>query len=155
MKELFDISFDNGDLQTAVIILLSAGLLIILMVLLRSIRNYSRLRRRVSRQEEEKRDVAERRRIPYRIKQAVLERDDYTCQICGISKGFFDELEPGLGDYLLLEIDHIESVARGGTGMDEDNLQVLCWRCNRKKGSDKTNEDVRMLIDYGVEYLDI
>lgn len=87
------------------------------------------------------------------MKQAILERDNYTCQICGISRGFLDHFIPGLGDYLLLEIDHIDSVANGGTGKDEDNLQVLCWRCNRKKGGDKTNEDVADTINYGMKYL--
>ena len=34
---------------------------------------------------------------------------------------------------------------------DEDNLQVLCWKCNRKKGGNKTNEDVLESIDYGID----
>ena len=91
-----------------------------------------------------------------RQQQAIdrdVERDNYTCQICGISRDFLDELCPGLGDYLLLEADHIQSVKRGGTGKDIDNLQCLCWRCNRKKGGNKTNKDVRAEIDYGIWYL--
>lgn len=36
---------------------------------------------------------------------------------------------------LLLEINHIIPVARGGETV-EDNLQTLCWKCNRAK-SDK------------------
>ena len=99
-------------------------------------------------------EVAGRRRITPKMKQYILERDNYTCQICGISKGFLDDLYDGLGDYLLLEIDHVNSVANGGTGSDEDNLQVLCWRCNRTKGRDRTNQEVKQLIDYGVEYLE-
>ena len=62
-------------------------------------------------------EVAGRRRINPRMKQDILERDDYTCQICGISKQFLDDLCPGLGDYLLLEIDHIES---------DKKIDVLC-----------------------------
>ena len=54
---------------------------------------------------------------------------------------------------LLLEADHIQSVAQGGTGRDTDNLQCLCWRCNRKKGGMRTNNQVRRMIDYGIEYL--
>ncbi|MBR5421926.1 MAG: HNH endonuclease [Lachnospiraceae bacterium] len=88
------------------------------------------------------------------MKRMILERDEYTCQICGISRDFVDELCPGLGDYLLLEIDHIESVAQGGSGRDGDNLQVLCWRCNRKKGGRRTNEQVRETIDYGIDFLE-
>ncbi|MFR0577644.1 HNH endonuclease [Bifidobacterium thermophilum] len=41
-------------------------------------------------------------------------------------------VEPNL---LLLEIDHIIPVARGGETV-EDNLQTLCWKYNRAK-SDK------------------
>ena len=74
-------------------------------------------------------------------------------QICGISKDYLDSLCEGLGDYLLLEVDHIQSVSQGGTGDDIDNLQCLCWRCNRKKGGRRTNEQVRNMIDYGMDYL--
>ena len=35
---------------------------------------------------------------------------------------------------LLLEIDHILPVSKGGL-TTEDNLQTLCWRCNRSKGA--------------------
>ena len=115
--------------------------------------NYTEFVDRIDKQKEEEKEVAGRRRITPKMKQTILERDNYTCQICGMSKSFLDNFLPGLGDYLLLEIDHIESVANGGTGKDEDNLQVLCWRCNRKKGGKKTNEQVKELIDYGVNRL--
>ena len=98
-------------------------------------------------------EIAKRRRVSPSVKKAVLTRDNYTCQICGISKNFLDELCKGLGEYLLLEIDHIQSVVQGGTGKDEDNLQFLCWRCNRKKGGKKTNDEVKRKIDYGIEKL--
>ena len=100
------------------------------------------------------REVAYRRRIRLSDKAEVFERDNYTCQICGISRDFLDSLCYGLGDYLLLEADHIQSVSQGGTGKDIDNLQCLCWRCNRKKGGKKTNEEVKRMIDYGIEKLD-
>ena len=115
---------------------------------------YKRLTGSLRRKREMEREVSGRRRITPKMKQRILERDDYTCQICGISRDFLDELCPGLGDYLLLEIDHIESVAQGGSGKDEDNLQVLCWRCNRKKGGSRTNEEVMDMIDYGIEFLE-
>lgn len=66
-----------------------------------------------------------------------------------------ESLCEGLGDYLLLEADHIQSVAQGGTGKDIDNLQCLCWRCNRKKGGKKTNEQIKKDIDYGIEQLKV
>lgn len=61
-----------------------------------------------------------------KLRKAIKERDNYTCQCCGNST----YNEPNL----LLEIDHILPVARGGCTV-EDNLQTLCWKCNRAKGT--------------------
>ena len=52
----------------------------------------------------------------------VLERDDYTCQMCGAT----------VEDGVKLHIDHIIPVSKGGTN-DTDNLQVLCHKCNLAK----------------------
>lgn len=104
-------------------------------------------------EKQQQREVNTRRRITPARRQQILERDEYTCQICGISKEFMDELCEGLGDYLRLEIDHIVPVAEGGT-RDDDNLQVLCWRCNAKKTSRYTNDEVYDMIDYGIDYLE-
>ena len=60
-----------------------------------------------------------------KLRQHIKERDHYTCRHCGVSV----EDEP----HLLLEIDHIVPVSKGGL-TTEDNLQTLCWRCNRSKG---------------------
>ncbi len=59
------------------------------------------------------------------LREKIKKRDNYTCQICGLS--IFQEPN------LLLEIDHIIPIAKHGLTV-EDNLQTLCWRCNRKKG---------------------
>ncbi len=130
-----------------IIALLLLGLVFILCL-------HQSLKRKLRYKREAEREVSSRRRISPKMKRYILERDDYTCQICGISKDYLDNLCPGLGDYLLLEIDHIDSVANGGSGDDEDNLQVLCWRCNRKKGGMLTNEEVAETIDYGIDLLD-
>lgn len=61
-----------------------------------------------------------------KLREHIKERDHYTCKYCGASI----EKEPNL----LLEIDHIIPVSKGGLTA-EDNLQTLCWRCNRSKGS--------------------
>lgn len=61
-----------------------------------------------------------------KLRQQIKERDNFTCKQCGTSI----RQEPNL----LLEIDHIVPVSKGGL-TTEDNLQTLCWRCNRKKGS--------------------
>lgn len=61
-----------------------------------------------------------------KLRRAIKERDGFTCLKCGASI----EKEPNL----LLEIDHIVPVSKGGL-TTEDNLQTLCWRCNRSKGA--------------------
>jgi len=65
------------------------------------------------------------------LRSRIKERDDFTCQMCGISAHTTENL--------LLEIDHIMPLAKGGI-TSEENLQTLCWKCNRSKGS-------RVLVD--------
>ncbi len=60
------------------------------------------------------------------LREKIKNRDNYTCQKCGIST----DDEP----HLLLEIDHIIPLAKNGL-TTEDNLQTLCWKCNRSKGT--------------------
>ncbi len=62
-----------------------------------------------------------------KLRDFVKERDHFTCCTCKNST----HIEPNL----LLEIDHIIPVAKGGCTVEE-NLQTLCWKCNRAK-SDK------------------
>ncbi|MBP3458706.1 MAG: HNH endonuclease [Lachnospiraceae bacterium] len=62
-----------------------------------------------------------------KLREFIKKRDNFTCCNCGNST----YMEPNL----LLEIDHIIPVAKGGCTV-EDNLQTLCWKCNRSK-SDK------------------
>ena len=59
-----------------------------------------------------------------KLRQQIKERDNFTCKFCGNST----HTEPNL----LLEIDHIIPVAKGGI-TEESNLQTLCWKCNRAK----------------------
>lgn len=60
------------------------------------------------------------------LRNFIKERDQHTCLQCGVSVA----AEP----HLLLEVDHIVPVSRGGLSVVE-NLQTLCWRCNRVKGA--------------------
>ncbi|WP_216892076.1 HNH endonuclease [Nocardia alni] len=60
------------------------------------------------------------------LRTMIKERDNYTCRYCSISL----VAEP----HLLLEVDHIVPVSRGGLTAP-DNLQTLCWRCNRTKSN--------------------
>ena len=143
-------SSDNSFLVITLAVILAVVIVLLVAV---AFRLYAQ-RSSILRQERIEREIAQRRRIRVSDKNAVFERDNYTCQICGISRDFLDSLCDGLGDYLLLEADHIRSVSQGGTGRDIDNLQCLCWRCNRKKGGRRTNREVKDMIDYGIHYLD-
>ena len=62
-----------------------------------------------------------------KLREFIKNRDNFTC----CNGGNSTHVEPNL----LLEIDHIIPVAKGGCTV-EDNLQTLCWKCNRSK-SDK------------------
>ena len=59
-----------------------------------------------------------------KLREFIKNRDNFTCCSCGNST----HEEPNL----LLEIDHIIPVAKGGYTVEE-NLQTLCWKCNRSK----------------------
>lgn len=70
--------------------------------------------------------VGQRSLMTTSLREKIKKRDDYTCCICGNSV----YKEPNL----LLEIDHIIPISKGGQ-TTEDNLQTLCWKCNRSKGN--------------------
>lgn len=69
---------------------------------------------------------AQRALMTSKLREKIKIRDNYTCQICGISI----KDEPNL----LLEIDHIIPLSKNGM-TTEDNLQTLCWKCNRAKSN--------------------
>ncbi|WP_252235931.1 HNH endonuclease signature motif containing protein [Clostridium sp. ZS1] len=61
-----------------------------------------------------------------KLREKIKQRNNYTCQQCGLSAN--EEKN------LLLEIDHIMPLSKGGLSIEE-NLQTLCWKCNRTKGA--------------------
>jgi len=63
-------------------------------------------------------DRLAKRRIPDPLRAGVLLRDGARCRRC----------RTGMN----LEIDHIVPLSKGGK-TEEDNLQTLCRRCNRRK----------------------
>lgn len=67
--------------------------------------------------------MSKRRGLSKRVRFEVFKRDLFTCQYCGATP-------PGA----VLEVDHIEPVAEGGSD-EEGNLVTACWDCNRGKAA--------------------
>lgn len=70
----------------------------------------------------------------------VFARDGFTCMYCGRRP-----------PEVVLEVDHIEAVANGGTNEDL-NLITSCCDCNRGKAAKKLSE-IRPRPDADVEYM--
>jgi hypothetical protein len=60
------------------------------------------------------------------LRERIKIRDGFACKICGLSSATEKNL--------LLEIDHVIPLSKGGI-TSEENLQTLCWKCNRSKGA--------------------
>ncbi len=60
------------------------------------------------------------------LRDIIKERDNFKCCFCSL--GISDEPN------LLLEIDHRIPLSKGGL-TTYNNLQTLCWKCNRTKGA--------------------
>lgn len=66
----------------------------------------------------------QRKLLTKELRQKIMIRDNYTCQICG------KYMPDGVG----LHIDHLIPVSKGGKSV-ESNLQVLCSKCNGSKSN--------------------
>jgi len=64
-----------------------------------------------------------RKPISKKLRFEVFKRDRFTCQYCGSHP-----------PKVILEVDHIEPVALGGTN-DDGNLITACFDCNRGKAA--------------------
>ena len=62
--------------------------------------------------------VGQRALMTSKLRLKIKQRDGFACKKCGAS----------------VARDHIIPISRGGM-TKEDNLQTLCWRCNRSKGA--------------------
>lgn len=58
-----------------------------------------------------------------KLRFRVMERDHFRCCVCGRSRR----------EEAVLEVDHVIPWADGGRTI-LDNLQTLCWLCNKGKG---------------------
>lgn len=94
------------------------------------------------------------------VREQVLERDEYTCQECGLSREMqyraywqvreiVDEKTKSNTEWLqlwerygdlnmrVMEVDHIKRVADGGHEFDESNLRTLCKHCHQEKTAEE------------------
>lgn len=94
------------------------------------------------------------------VREKVKERDDHTCQACGLSKdmqwrAYWQTQEMALdhvgnGGTVLPEdvvvdapssgffhVDHIQRIADDGHPLDESNLQTLCKHCHHEKTAEE------------------
>ena len=66
------------------------------------------------------------RKISARLRAQVLDRNGFTCSMCGVAAGEVDDN----GRKAILHVAHIKPKSEGG--MDElSNLRALCSRCNQ------------------------
>ena len=63
--------------------------------------------------------------LPAQLRFRILQRDGFRCRYCGRS---------GDAPVFVLHVDHVVSVAAGGT-TSEDNLRTACEECNLGKGT--------------------
>lgn len=63
----------------------------------------------------------ERCKLNLRLRYSILKRDNFQCSICKSNDR--------------LEIDHIHPISKGGE-TTKQNLQTLCFKCNRGKHND-------------------
>jgi hypothetical protein len=74
-----------------------------------------------------------------RIRFEVFKRDGFACQYCGATP-----------PKVILEVDHIDPVAAGGTD-DMDNLVTACFNCNRGKSAVALSSVPQALADKAAE----
>jgi len=75
-------------------------------------------------QKEKAKIILSRRKLNKSLRYDIMKRDNFKCVLCGNS--------PALDHSVVLEVDHILPVKKGGTNK-EDNLRTTCRNCNAGK----------------------
>lgn len=84
------------------------------------------------------------RSISPQLRSEILDRNGYTCQLCGAGPGDSDPYNSARK--VRLHIDHIIPISQGGTD-DKNNLRVLCSACNQGRANIQTpTEDARNIL---------
>lgn len=81
------------------------------------------------------------RSISPQLRNEILERNGFTCQLCGTGPGEPDPFNPQRK--VRLHIDHIKPISQGGTD-DKDNLRVLCSACNQGRANIQPPSDTAL-----------
>ena len=72
------------------------------------------------------------RGISDKLRRHILDRNGFTCQVCGAAAGEDSGCAPG--KKCRLQIDHIVPISQGGTD-DEHNLRAVCVYYNKDKSN--------------------
>lgn len=72
------------------------------------------------------------RSISDKLRRQILERNGYTCQVCGAGASEDSGCEPG--KRCRLQIDHVIPISQGGTD-EEHNLRAVCVYYNKDKAN--------------------
>ncbi|MCQ6280065.1 HNH endonuclease [Bacillus sp. EB600] len=84
-----------------------------------------------------------------KIRRHLLETEGYICKACGCE--VHDKYGVGRNSPTKAHVDHIVSLAKGGSN-DLSNFQILCRRCNLRKGKMR-DEEFKALIEAEQEYV--
>ncbi|MCP9471534.1 MAG: HNH endonuclease [Nitrospira sp.] len=81
------------------------------------------------------------RAISPQLRNEILERNGFTCQLCGAGAGDPDPFNPNRK--VRLHVDHIKPISQGGTD-DKENLRVLCSACNQGRANVQPPSDTAL-----------
>ncbi len=81
------------------------------------------------------------RSISPQLRNEILERNGFTCQLCGAGPGDPDPFNPYRK--VRLHIDHTKPISQGGTD-DKENLRVLCSACNQGRANIQPPSDTAL-----------
>lgn len=83
-----------------------------------NITSYTKIQRRISLQNKRARDIGENGVLTIESVEHSFQESNYKCLCCGATKD--------------LCLDHVIPLVKGGSNT-EDNIQILCRKCNSKK----------------------
>lgn len=81
------------------------------------------------------------RGMSQQLRTQILERNGYTCQLCGAGPGDPDPFDAERK--VRLHIDHITPISQGGSD-DPENLRVVCSACNSGRANVETPSETAL-----------